>query len=74
MVLKTDTKEIMLSSFDLSADVLMRCAIGVTTALHMLYPTNFLPQVILNDYDDFFGNSVTIEYKHYNSSGKGRTQ
>lgn len=60
----TKTSDIMLSSFELSPDELMRCAVGVTTAMNMLHPTAFLPVATLNEYDDFFGNSVNIVFKH----------
>lgn len=60
----TVTKDIMLSGFNTSPDELMRCAVGVCTALQMENPSGFPPVVVINEYDDFFGYSVNIIHKY----------
>lgn len=54
----------MLSSFELSPDELLRIGVGVATALMMLKPSSYYPVCVLNEYDDFFGNSVNIVHKY----------
>lgn len=64
MVLETVTNDIMISSFTASPDELVRCSVGIATAMQMLYPSTFPPVCILNEYDDFFGNSVNLVFKY----------
>ncbi len=67
----TKTNDIMISSYELSPDELLRCAVGVTTALHLLHPTQFLPRVFINEFDEDFGNSVNIEFKYHTPRKEG---
>lgn len=64
MRLETVTDDIMISSFTLSPDDLVKCGIGVATAMQIKRPTPFPPVCVLNEYDDYFGNSVNIVFKY----------
>lgn len=71
MVLKTVTNDIMISSFTASPDELLRCSVGVATAFQMLHPTPFPPVCVLNEYDDYFGNSVNLVFKYQKPLKRG---
>lgn len=71
MVLETVTNDIMLSSFTASPDELLRFSVGVATAFQMLHPSPFPPVCVLNDYDDFFGNSVNLVLKYQKRVERG---
>lgn len=71
MVLKTITSDIMISSFTASPDELLRCSVGVATAFQMLHPTPFPPVCVLNEYDDYFGNSVNLVFKYQRPIKRG---
>lgn len=71
MVLETITNDIMISSFTASPDELMRCSVGVATAMQMLHPLAFPPVCVLNDYDDWFGNSVNLVFKYQQPVKRG---
>lgn len=71
MVLETVTNDIMISSFMASPDELVRCSVGVATAMQMLHPTPFPPVCVLNEYDDYFGNSVNLVFKYQKPSKRG---
>lgn len=71
MVLETIKNDIMISSFTASPDELLRCSVGVATAFQMLHPTPFQPVCILNEYDDYFGNSVNLVFKYQQPIKRG---
>lgn len=71
MILETVTNDIMISSFTVSPDELMRCSVGIATAMQMLHPTMFPPVCVLNEYDDYFGNSVNLVFKYQRSIKRG---
>lgn len=71
MVLETIKNDIMISSFTASPDELLRCSVGVATAFQMLHPTPFPPVCVLNEYDDYFGNSVNIVFKYQKPLKRG---
>lgn len=60
----TNDSDILISSFSRSVDELIKIACCVTTAFVAMHPTPHMPNVIINDYDDLYGNSVLIEFKH----------
>lgn len=51
---------VCISSFDLPADLLMDCAVAVGIVLALKYPSNHMPVAVVNDSDNFFGNSIDI--------------
>lgn len=71
MVLETIKNEIMISSFTASTDELLRCSVGVATAFQMLHPSPFPPVCVLNEYDDYFGNSVNLVFKYQKPLKRG---
>nr|CDL65973.1 unnamed protein product [uncultured bacterium] len=71
MVLETVINDIMISSFTASPDELVRCSVGVATAMQMLNPTPFPPVCVLNEYDDYFGNSVNLVFKYQKPLKRG---
>lgn len=71
MVLETVINDIMISSFTASPDELVRCSVGVATAMHMLHATPFPPVCVLNEYDDYFGNSVNLVFKYQKPLKRG---
>lgn len=71
MVLETITTDIMISSFTASPDELLRCSVGVATAFQMFHPTPFQPVCVLNEYDDYFGNSVNLVFKYQKPLKRG---
>lgn len=71
MVLETITSDIMISSFTASPDELLRCSVGVATAIQMLHPSSFFPVCVVNEYDDYFGNSVNIVFKYQKPLKRG---
>lgn len=71
MVLETIKNDIMISSFTASPDELLRCSVGVATAFNMLHPTPFPPVCVLNEYDDYFGNSVNLVFKYQRPIKRG---
>lgn len=60
----TENNDITISSFDIAPDDLLTMVVGVLTALQLKHPTPFIPRTIINEYDEFYGNSVTIKYKY----------
>lgn len=71
MVLETVTNDIMISSFTASLDELVRCSVGVATAMQMLHSSPFPPVCVQNEYDDYFGNSVNIVFKYQQPLKRG---
>lgn len=64
MKIETVDGDFMISSFDLSADDLVRVACACCSALIMLHPSPHLPKLLINDYDDYYGNSVWVQYRY----------
>ncbi len=62
-IYKTEYIDITLSSFSCSNDELFKMAVGVCTALQLITKSNFPPVAVVNEYDDFYGRSITIEQK-----------
>ena len=71
MVLETIKNDVMISSFTASPDELLRCSVGVATAFQMLHPSPFPPVCVLNEYDDYFGNSVNLVFKYQKPLKRG---
>lgn len=64
MKINTYDGDFMLSSFDLSPDDLCKMAGALVSAMQMLHPSPFQPKFILNDWDDYYGNSIYVEYRY----------
>lgn len=64
MKIETVDGDFMISSFDLSPDDLVRVACACCSALIMLHPSPHLPKLLINDYDDYYGNSVWVQYRY----------
>lgn len=60
----------MVSSFEASPDDLMQCAVAVATALQIKHPSPFCPVAVMNEYDEFFGNSVNVVHKYQEEKSK----
>lgn len=62
--IETLDNDILISSFDSSVDDLIKVACCLTSAFIALHPTPHMPKVIINDYDDIYGNSVLVEFRY----------
>lgn len=64
MRLNTYDGDFMITSFDLSPDELCKMAGALVTAMQMIHPSPWQPKFALGEWDDFYGNSVYVEYKY----------
>lgn len=69
MLIQTYNGDFMLSSFDLPPDELCVIAGAVVSAMQMIHCSPWQPKIIINDYDEMFGNSVCVEYKYQKRDG-----
>lgn len=63
---KTTRKiDVLISSFELTDEELEYITAIVGVGLMFIHKTDFMPVIIKNGYDDFFGKNNTVSFKYY---------